>query len=235
MRYPPIRRVVHLAITNGPCLTAWSVSFGGCGGKQLHCFVSVHLARHGGSPMAGVAATSDTFLTCEGVAVLSSSADSNSTLRCRLPDGYGGKWTVVLVNHDSANSTLGSPGTFSPLHAQASGSSPARRPYFSFDAPRIYSVEMPLGAPAIGGFPVVVQGDDFTTTANATIDGQRCAVGMNAVNHTTMICTAPPLRLVDSTPVGLVVQADDLTSTAAAFAYDAPVISGGTNTHLLHV
>ena len=127
-------------------------------------------------------------------------------------------------------------GTLSPSEWQPSA--PSKLWTYSYPAPVVFTASLLVpkdGAPAVGGFVVIVGGAHFGILPGAvTMGGLPCVVvdataqAPNVTlswNDTTLLCRAPPYSPSAVSTTTLMVEQDGQSSAAVPFAYDGPVVS----------
>jgi hypothetical protein len=80
-----------------------------------------------------------------------------------------------------------------------------------------------VASPAVGGFVLLITGSQLSTAPEVTVSGEPCAVRWLSSDHGSVACVAPPRRV--DVPTVVVVRSGSMSSNAAAFAYDPPVVT----------
>ena len=128
-----------------------------------------------------------------GVAALCNVTFFNaSTVAATVPEGAGTGWLVTVTNMDTFNG-----------YAQDSQSFPSP---LSYEPPSIMRVEpaSAAGAPAAGGFRVLISGANLSRRPVVRFGEAACVVVASLSNHSSVVCTAPPRNLYDEHTVTLV-------------------------------
>jgi hypothetical protein len=95
----------------------------------------------------------------------------------------------------------------------------------AFAPPTVTAVETVLGAaPALGGFTLHVAGTNLSATPTVLVGGTPCRDVFVSRDHTSLTCTAPPLR-VGTRPVVAVTAGDQSSGDVVELEYDAPVLT----------
>ncbi len=179
-------------------------------------FVTVWLARGGALPgppwtNTAVPGVPEGVLQCP----LVPGAVGPASLTCVVPPGFGTGWRVVVVNHDPGVGGVG----VAWRASLPSGFALSYRP------PVVAGVRVvgQGGAPALGGFQVVVSGTDFSAQGpQVTIGSLPCtpAPGSDTSAHEAVTCVAPPWQIDVPSVVGVTV--DGQASAPWPFVYDPP-------------
>jgi hypothetical protein len=161
---------------------------------------------------------------------------TSTWLACSVPPGFGMGWGLVVVNHDSSDGV-----TMNPNAAQAPTtlswrvSNVAPRFSLAYAPPALTSVRIELdvgGAPAVGGFSLLLTGSNFGALAPlVTVGLLPCAVLPFSNSHDALACTAPPRQLGGDSLVTVIV--DGQPSGVLPVMYDPPRLMGVTPDNVL--
>jgi hypothetical protein len=156
---------------------------------------------------------------------------TSTSLVCSVPPGAGVGWGLVVVNHDSSDGTTMHPGAMeaaSTLRWRASTVAPNFS--LAYAPPVLTSVRLESvgdGAPAVGGFSLLLAGANFGPLAPlVTVGLLPCTVLPFTNSHEALACTAPPRQLDSDTSVTVTV--DGQSSGALPVLYDPPRLTGVT-------
>ena len=130
---------------------------------------------------------------------------------CTIPVGSGRDWTVVVTNTDPTMVNA-------PHQSSSAGGAP-----FSYLSPTIRRVEqVPGQSPAVGGFPLVVIGDNLSLHPRVFVGATVCPPSSVPGNDSYTVCMAPGWSLLDVPTVSVVV--DGLVASGPRVVYDAPEV-----------
>ncbi len=156
---------------------------------------------------------------------------TSTWLACSVPPGFGVGWGLVVVNHDSSDGVaLGPTAMQAPTTQSWRVSNVAPSFSLAYAPPALSSVRIELdvgGAPAVGGFSLLLTGANFGALAPlVTVGLLPCAVLPFSNSHDALACTAPPRQLGGDSLVTVIV--DGQPSGVLPVLYDPPRLMGVT-------